>query len=227
MPRYKNRESKLASSTPRVRPCGDDLISIDVPDPAKAQALAANLRASGAWLDVVGGIDSVVLRFDAAIQNLDVALKKTVDSLNFHVSTAHEIGAIVDIPVHYGGEYGPDLEAVCAKLGLSVDEFVTLHTRGEHVVEMLGFTPGFAYVGGLDARLNVSRLGEPRMKVAAGSVGIADGRTGLYALPGPGGWALVGRTSYPLFDASAEDPFALGPGRRIRFVADDESGRRP
>lgn len=214
----------MASSTTSVRPCGDDLISIDVPDPARAQALAAKLRATGNWLDVVGGIDSVVLRFDAAIQGLDAALKKAADSLDFHAGTVHEIAEVVEIPVHYGGEYGPDLEKVCARLGLSIDEFVTLHTNGEHVVEMLGFTPGFAYVGGLDKRLDVPRRGEPRTKVAAGSVGIAEGRTGLYALPGPGGWALIGRTAYPLFDASAEDPFALGPGMRIRFIAADVPG---
>jgi KipI family sensor histidine kinase inhibitor len=217
----------LASSTTSVRPCGDDLISIDVPDPARAQALAANLRATGNWLDVVGGIDSVVLRFDAAIQDLDVALKKAADLLDFHVDMAHEIAEVVEIPVHYGGDYGPDLEEVCARLGLSTDEFIALHTNGEHVVEMLGFTPGFTYVGGLDERLDVPRRGEPRTKVAAGSVGIAEGHTGLYALSGPGGWALVGRTSYPLFDASAEDPFALGPGTRIRFVAVDEPGGSP
>lgn len=225
--RYKNGESRLASTTTRVRPCGDDLISINVPDPTRAQALAAILRATGDWLDVVGGIDTVVLRFDAAILDLDAALEKTADSLDIPVSTTHEIAGVVEIPVCYGNEYGPDLEGVCAKLGLSIDEFVTLHTSGEHVVDMLGFTPGFAYVGGLDVRLNVPRLGAPRSRVAAGSVGIAEGRTGLYALPGPGGWALVGRTSYPLFDASAEDPFALGAGTRIRFVAVDEPGGSP
>ena len=84
---------------------------------------------------------------------------------------------------------------------------------------MVGFTPGFAFIGGLDERLRVPRRKEPRQCVPAGSVGIADERTGLYALASPGGWTLIGRTAYPLFDATAEQPFALSPGMRVRFRA--------
>jgi len=212
------------SPTSSLRPCGDDLISIDVANPAAAQSLATHLRSSGEWLDVVGGIDTVVLRFDAAFLDLNAALGKCADILDRHVDVTSCATGVVEIPVCYGGEYGPDLDVVCAQLGLSIDEFVALHTAGNYTVDMLGFTPGFAYVGGLDERLNVPRLGEPRVNVAAGSVGIADGHTGLYALPGPGGWALIGRTSYPLFDASAEEPFALLPGTPVRFVAIDMPG---
>lgn len=215
------------SPTNRIRPCGDDIISVDVAGPGKAQGLATQLRSSGEWLEVVGGIDTVVLRFDATVLDLNAALQKTTDALDGAIETASDEAVAVEIPVCYGGEYGPDLDAVCAQLGLSIDEFVALHTSGYYSVDMLGFTPGFAYIGGLDERLNLPRLGEPRVNVVAGSVGIADGRTGLYALPGPGGWALIGHTAYPLFDASAEDPFALRPGTRIRFVAVDKpNGRR-
>ena len=88
---------------------------------------------------------------------------------------------------------------------------------------MLGFTPGFAYIGGLDERLNIDRLPEPRQHVPAGSVGIAGGRSGLYSLPGPGGWPLVGRTSRKLFDATADDPFTLSAGARVIFTAVESS----
>ena len=86
---------------------------------------------------------------------------------------------------------------------------------------MLGFTPGFAYIGGLDDRLFIERLPEPRQHIPAGSVGIAGGRTGLYSLPGPGGWPLIGRTSKPLFDAAADDPFTLCAGVTVIFTAVD------
>lgn len=207
--------------TNRVHSCGDDLIGIDVTDSATAQALATNLRSSGEWLDVVAGIDSVVLRFDAALKDAAKALQRASESLDFRVSASSDGLGVVEIPVCYGGENGPDIDDVCQQLGLQSDEFVALHTGGQYIVDMLGFTPGFAYVSGLDGRLSVPRLEEPRVNVAAGSVGIADGRTGLYALPGPGGWSIVGRTTYPLFDASAHEPFALKPGMRIRFVAVD------
>lgn len=207
--------------TSKVYSCGDDLIGIDVADSATAQALATNLRSSGKWLEVVAGIDSVVLRFDAALEDAAKALQIASDSLDFRASASSDVLNVVEIPVCYGGENGPDIDDVCQQLGLQVDEFVDLHTSGQYVVDMLGFTPGFAYVSGLDGQLNVPRLAEPRINVAAGSVGIADDRTGLYALPGPGGWAIVGRTTYPLFDASAHEPFALRPGMRIRFVAVD------
>jgi len=205
----------------RVRVCGDDLIGIDVADPGAAQVLATNLRASGKWLDVVAGVDSVVLRFDAALEDVGTASRRASDSIDYRASASSDSRVVVDIPVCYGGEFGPDLDAICSQVNLSADEIVALHTSGQYAVDMLGFTPGFAYISGLDVRLRVPRLAEPRQYVAAGSVGIAGGRTGLYALPGPGGWSVIGRTTFPLFDASAQEPFALQPGTRIRFIAVD------
>ena len=102
---------------------------------------------------------------------------------------------------------------------MTEDEIVALHTGAEYSVDMIAFTPGFAFIGGLDKRLNVPRRELPRQRVPAGSVGIADGRTGIYALPSPGGWTLIGRTPYPLFDPMADDPFRLQAGTRVRFVA--------
>ena len=125
----------------------------------------------------------------------------------------------IELPVCYGGEFGPDLAAVCATLGVDPERFVALHTGGEHRVELIGFTPGFAYVGGFDTAAEVSRLAEPRLRVEAGSIGIAGGRSGVYALAGPGGWPLVGRTPVKLFDPQADDPFRLRHGLRIRFRA--------
>jgi len=211
-----------------LKRCGDDLFSISVASPPKAQALAEKLRASGAWLDVVPGIDSVVVRFDSAQTSVSAAQHAIDESLAAGVvplQVPHELieNELIEIPVVYGGEYGPDLQELCCEIGMTLEEFIDLHTGNEYTVDMIGFTPGFAFVGGLDERLSIPRRKEPRLRVEAGSVGIADGRTGLYAMASPGGWTLVGRTPHQPFDANAEEPFALRAGMRIRFKAIDAS----
>ena len=204
--------------------CGDDLLSVSVASPAHAQALAAHLRETGTWLEVVAGIDSVVVRFDAAVLDGEDAAQQIDKAVSDGVPELQEAGEWLEIPVVYGGEFGADFDQLCRELDLSRDEFIALHTGTEYRVDMVGFTPGFAFVGGLDERLRVPRRKQPRQRVEAGSVGIADGRTGLYALASPGGWSLIGRTPYPLFDAQAAEPFALQAGMRVRFraIAADE-----
>lgn len=197
----------------------DDLVSLSVDSPSEAQALAVYLRKDEDWLEVVAGIDSVVLRFDACVLDADTAQQRIEELLAAGIPPLPSQEGLLEIPVVYGGEYGPDLEDLCGELGMSPDEFIAIHTGTECSVDMVGFTPGFAFVGGLDQRLRVPRRNEPRQRVAAGSVGIADGRTGLYALASPGGWTLVGRTPYKLFDANAVDPFPIRAGMRIRFTA--------
>lgn len=199
--------------------CGDDLISLRTDGPAESRSLTTRLRA-GDWLEVVAGIDSVVVQFDASRIDVSdaVAWLREVRSID---AFEPESLPLVEIPVHYGGDAGPDLTRICDELGMTREEFIALHADREYTVDLLGFTPGFAYVGGLDERLDVPRLGEPRLHVAAGSIGIAGGRSGIYALPGPGGWPLIGRTSLTLFDPDAREPFLLRAGTRVRFLAID------
>ncbi len=202
---------------------GDDLLSIAVDDPRSAQALAAHLRSTQHWLEVVPGIESVVVQFDAANLDIEAAERQLDESLRGEIAALDVPTDLVEIPVVYGGEAGPDLDELCEKLGMSQDDFIELHTGCEYSVDMVGFTPGFVFIGGLDARLQVPRRSEPRQRVAAGSIGIADERTGIYALASPGGWTIVGRTSYPLFDAQADEPFPIRAGTRIRFRAVEAS----
>ena len=204
-----------------LKRCGDDLFSIPVASPPEAQSLAQQLRASGVWLDVVPGIDSVVVRFDAARVGATTAHRAIDESMAAGIVPLPAPDELIVVPVVYGGEYGPDLEELCRSVGMTPDKFIALHTGSEYTVDMVGFTPGFAFVGGLDERLRIPRRKEPRLRVEAGSVGIADGRTGLYAMASPGGWTLVGRTPHKLFDANADEPFALRAGMRIRFKAID------
>jgi KipI family sensor histidine kinase inhibitor len=125
---------------------------------------------------------------------------------------------LVEIPTAYGGEFGPDIAFVAAHNGLTVEEVVALHSGAVYTVYMLGFTPGFPYLGGLPARLATPRLATPRQVVPAGSVGIAGPQTGIYPLATPGGWRLIGRTSAVMFDPRHEPPALLQPGDRVRFV---------
>ncbi len=197
---------------------GDDLISISVANPREAQDLALRLRESQAYLEVVAGLDSVVVQFDIASKDRNEMEKQIAEVMALPGSTRVTAQPVVEIPVCYGGEAGPDLADVCEQLGVTQEEFIALHSGREYQVDLVGFTPGFAYIGGLDKQLNVSRRQEPRVCVPAGSVGIAGGMTGLYALQGPGGWPLIGRTSFILFDAAADDPFVLVPGSKVVFV---------
>lgn len=217
----------MTSNAQRIFACGDDLIVIEADGPVSAQKLSNYLRTTGEWREAVAGIDSVVVQFDAANIDLQSALQKLAGSLEQDFISDNRDNCdstLVEIPIIYGGEFGPDFDALCNQLGLTRDEFVALHTRDAHRVDMLGFTPGFAYVGGVDEKLKkIARLAQPRMQVAAGSIGIAGGRTGIYALQGPGGWPLIGRTPLLLFDAYAEEPFLLHAGVRVRFKAIDES----
>jgi len=206
-----------------LKRCGDDLFSISAASPPEAQALAEQLRTSGSWLDVVQGIDSVVVRFDSAQMRASEARRAIDDAMAAGMVPLQVPNELIEIPVVYGGEYGPDLADLCDQTGMTPDEFIELHTGSEYTVDMIGFTPGFAFVGGLDERLRIPRRKEPRLHVEAGSVGVADGRTGLYAMASPGGWTLVGRTPHLLFDANAEEPFTLRAGMRIRFKAIDAS----
>ena len=203
----------------RVYSCGDDLVAVDCADTRSAQALADHLRESGDWLECVAGIASCVAQFDLATVTAEQAGQRLLAALQ-SVPAVRDVEAdLVEIPVCYGGDHGPDLDDVCRCLGMDRDDFIDGHTRGEYRVDMLGFTPGFAFIGGFQAAREVPRRPQPRVRLEPGSIGIAGGRTGIYTLPGPGGWQIVGRTPLRLFDAGAEQPFLLRAGMRVRFVA--------
>lgn len=208
--------TEAAAGAPEL--CGDDLACVRVADAAAAQRLASYLRADPAWLEVVPGLDSVAVQFDPLTLDAALACARLRDALpRVRPEAAAGETPVLDIPVRYGGDDGPDFDAVCRQLGLAPAAFIAAHTGRVCRVDLVGFTPGFAYVGGLDPALDVPRLSVPRACVPAGAVGIAGAYTGLYALAGPGGWPIVGRTRMALFDAAAERPFRLEPGQRVRF----------
>ncbi len=206
--------------------CGDDCLSIDIAHPLKRASVARYLRDTEAWLECVEGMRCVVVRFDAA--NVERRAAEALLSKQLASSTSRErlASSTIEIPVCYGGDYGPEFDSVCEILGLASDELIEIHTSTEHRVDLIGFTPGFAYLSGLDDDLNVPRLAEPRQRVEAGSIGIAAGLTGVYALAGPGGWPLLGRTPLVLFEPDESQPFLLHTGTHVRFTAIDDTTYR-
>jgi KipI family sensor histidine kinase inhibitor len=124
---------------------------------------------------------------------------------------------IVEVPVLYGGKFGPDIECVAQHNRLSIEEVIALHSGRDYLVYMLGFTPGFCYLGGMSKRLETPRLAMPRTRIPAGSVGIAGKQTGVYPIDSPGGWRLIGRTPLCLFDPNREPAVLITAGDYVRF----------
>ena len=194
----------------------------------RVHALAGRLRAAPPpWLvDCVPAYASLAVYFDSA----QLAGSDPIEIVRDYLSALIEAPEsqsddaeprLVEIPVCYGGEHGPDLDAVASACGLSAEQVVERHSQTEYLVAMLGFSPGFPYLLGLDPGLAVPRLSTPRLRVPAGSVGIGGAQTGVYPNEGPGGWRLIGRTPHTLFDARREPPARLLPGDRLRFVPID------
>lgn len=128
-------------------------------------------------------------------------------------------GRTVDVPVCYGGEFGPDLARVAAQAKLSPEEIIKRHTKAEYLVHLIGFAPGFPYLGGLPKELQTPRHAKPRMVVPPGSVGIGGEQTGIYPLATPGGWNLIGRTPLRIFRPEETPPVLLAAGDKVKFRA--------
>ena len=210
-----------------IRECGDAMLLVEfepVIDPIvneRVIALASRLRERRALgvRDVAPGYCTVGVHFDPLQTDLRALEQAIAEDAN-----ALAAGAVVsprapiEIAVSYGGDDGPDLEAVAAHAGCSPAEVIERHAARTYRVYMLGFVPGFAYLGRVDASIATPRHRVPRDRVPAGSVGIAGEQTGVYPVSSPGGWQLIGRTSCVMFDASRPTPSLLSPGDLVRFV---------
>lgn len=126
---------------------------------------------------------------------------------------------VIEIPVLYGGEMGPDIENVAEHNHKTVEEVIKIHTSEEYLIYMIGFIAGFPYLGGMSKEIATPRLKSPRVKIEGGSVGIAGEQTGIYPVASPGGWQLIGRTPLKLYDADREKPVLLEAGQYIKFAA--------
>lgn len=167
---------------------------------------------------------SLLIQYDPGIisyEKLKGKLEKLLAKLD---SVEIPPSEVLEVPVLYGGEeMGPDLKFVAEHAGLSEEEVIRLHSEPEYLIYMLGFTPGFTYLGGLNGALETPRLKTPRVKIPAGSVGIAGKQTGVYPIDSPGGWQLIGRTPLKMYDADREKPILPEAGQYIRFIPIDRA----
>lgn len=212
-------------SEPRVLICGDTAISVefgDGIDPAINQkVLRLFWRFKGAGHPGVLSLNPTYRSLFIQYDPWECSFEKLLLLVQEHLSGPDETNwagtDVVEIPVCYGDELGPDLEYVADYHGFKPDKVIRLHAEPLYLVYMIGFTPGFPYLGGLDERLRTPRRKDPRTRVPAGSVGIADRQTGIYPIDSPGGWRLIGRTPVRIFDWQRPEPFFLKPGDSVRF----------
>ena len=148
-------------------------------------------------------------------------LKTEIDKGEHEFVCNSSAGRVVEVPVLYGGEYGPDIANVARHNGITEEEVIERHSSKEYLVHMLGFTPGFPYLGGMDEKIATPRLKVPRAMVQGGSVGIAGSQTGIYPVDSPGGWQIIGRTPMKLFDVNREEKFLFAPGDILKFTPVD------
>jgi inhibitor of KinA len=191
-------------------------------------ASLAALRAARApgWIDLVPGYASILIVLDpvlttpaAAARVARRALAEVVD----HDNDVRPAGRRIEIPVLYHPDVAPDLEALADEKSWTVSTLIDRHAAPVYRCHMLGFRPGFPFLGGLDPQLGTPRLPTPRLAVPAGSVGVAGQQTGIYPSRGPGGWRIIGRTPLVLFDPARPDPFLIHAGDHVVFVPIDRA----
>lgn len=211
---------------PRILPLGDSAIlvrlgdEIDLGVNQRVHALANLIEFShvDGVIETVPAYATLLVQYDPFV----LSFAQIRDVLRVKIAQAQDVASRkprqVQVPLRYGGELGPDLDSVARHLHLQVEEVIRLHSERTYTVYMMGFTPGFPYMGRLDDALVMPRLEMPRTHVPAGTVAIAGSQTGIYPIASPGGWRLIGWTPLQLFDPDSESPFLFAPGDEVRFI---------
>lgn len=169
-------------------------------------------------IDMIPSFCALMVNYSTKDWTYDQLVKILEELLKNPIDINKSEPKIIEIPVYYGGEDGPDLELVAQNSGLSEDEVIKLHSGKDYLIYMIGFMPGFPYLGGLDEKIHTPRLKNPRLKITAGSVGIGGAQTGIYPIESPGGWNLIGRTDVQLYNPNNEQMVLFEAGDYIRFI---------
>ncbi len=188
----------------------------------RAMVLALDQNPMDGVIEYMQTYRAVVLHYNPLITTFEQLQSSLIELSANLQETAIVPPELIELPVCYGGEFGPDLDFVATSHGLSQETVIRMHSDPEYLVYMIGFTPGYPFLGGLPEVLHTPRLNTPRIKVPAGSVGIANGQTGIYPIESPGGWQLIGQVPVKLFDPERKDPFLLSAGNMIKFKPVDE-----
>ncbi len=224
-------------STPsyHIYPCGDHAITIQLGDEIsvsvnqKLLAIFHHLKQNSieGVKDMIPAYNTLTLVYDLALLKKKYPVRSVYDKISMQLQKAATMiitevptaSRLVNIPVCYDPSLAPDIISLSEMHQLTVDEAIQLHTAKIYRVYMIGFLPGFAYMGSVDEKINTPRLSKPRTQVPAGSVGIAGEQTGIYPFDSPGGWQLIGQTPIAMFDAKKETPCYLQPGDEVKFHA--------
>ena len=213
----------------KLLPLGDSSLliqlgeEIDFTVNQRVHALASLIEASSinGLIETVPAYATLLVHYDPLILSFTQLQKYLRTKMDFVDEVVNQKRRRVDVPVRYGGEHGVDLESVALRLQLSIADVIRLHSETIYTVYMMGFTPGFPYMGKLPGELSMPRLETPRTFVPAGTVAIAGSQTGIYSIDSPGGWRLIGWTPLQLFDPKSESPFVFSPGDEVKFIPEN------
>jgi len=198
-----------------------DCIAPEINRRVHAMAKAINQAAITGVIEICPSYTELAVYFDPLVVGYDelISILEDLDTSDLELDQSGRggRGSVITIPVSYGGTDGPDLEEVARLTGMSAQEVINIHTQRVYEVYMIGFLPGFPYLGLVPPAIAVPRLPQPRLKVPRGSVGLAGRQTGIYPCEAPGGWRLIGRTEVSMFDPQRVQPCYLQPGDRVRF----------
>ncbi len=209
----------------RFLPCGDSAVTVEFSKEIneetnrKIRFLATEIERQGirGVRESVPTFCSITVYFDPLVLSGQKLQKKILNIIHAYKEGSAQKRRVFLIPVCYEGEYAPDMEDVCRLTGLTREEVIQIHSSTDYLIYMLGFLPGFPYLGGMDSRIEAPRLDTPRTTIPEGAVGIGGKQTGIYPLASPGGWRLIGRTPVKVYDPGRENPIVYKAGDYIRF----------
>ncbi|WP_282804530.1 5-oxoprolinase subunit PxpB [Clostridium tetani] len=193
-------------------------ISEDISSKVRSMMVALETNKIDGIVEIVPTYRSLMVHYNPSIIGYDDLVNKLKSLENKLDDISLPEPEVIEIPTVYGGEYGPDIEKVAKHNKITVEEVIKIHSSKEYLIYMLGFTPGFPYLGGMDEKIATPRLKSPRTKINKGSVGIAGSQTGIYPIDSPGGWQLIGKTPLKLYEPNREVPILLKAGNYIKFV---------
>jgi len=214
---------------PKIVPLGDsallvqmgDEINITINQHVHALASVINRFPIEGILETVPAYSTLVIHYDPLILTYSNVSQWVRRKLEQDQDSKPGTPRLIEVPVNYGGAYGSDLASVAAYHNLKIEDVIRIHSERTYIVYMMGFTPGFPYMGKLDDAIVTPRLEVPRTNVQQGTVAIAGSQTGIYPLTSPGGWRLIGHTSLVLFDPNDDTPILFAPGDEVKFIVEN------